>query len=451
MPVPAKPSAPEIGRVEPSGMLVRRDAFAAAVPPVSGWNIRWRTAADNTVSPPRPAGAYQERVGISVAALIATLSDLRPDYLYDVSIRAVNPDGGSTWSDTTQARTQMEDPMANLIVDLTEVQAGIEATAGTLVPATRKIPFITAAYTPEVVREELVERGTVRAPTVDVVTGRGARLVMEEHLSVETLLLPLLTAFANVAPVALAGAQRWTFTPSVVAPTALSTATFEVGATDGAAANYRGRFGFARPTSISITADGSSTAKLSTTWMGRAEQDLAAPAAVDAPDRWFVPARLLSLAVDDSWATRGNTVLGKVRSMTLTPDPGIEAMAALQGRADLDATHWLRDRLAGSLAIVVEHDGSSGAELGHWKAGGPALHAARGHQRHGGGRAAPAEVGRRGPLHRVSRRHRGRRRPARAEPHRRTAGRRRQELHVRRRGQRAVGVVGAGRGLSFGA
>ena len=359
MPAPSKPAAPELGQVTPHTVLVRRDAFAAAAPAIDTWNVRWRTG----------GGAYQQRSGIDVTALVVTLTELMAAADYEVSVRAVNADGNSTWSDATTVRTQKEDNMGNLIVDLTEVQAGIEAVAGTLVPATRKLPFITASYTPMITREELVERGTVRAPTTDVVTERGATLELEEHLSVETLLLPLLCGFASVAPVALAGAQQWTFEPSVTAPTGLDTATFEVAATDGGLDMYMGSFGFARPTSIAINADNSSTAKLSTTWMGRAEQALAAAAAVNAPDRWFVPARLLTLAVDDTWAGRGTTVLGKIRSMTLTPDPGLETMAALQGRSDLDATHWLRNRLMGTMAITVEHDGTSGSELDHWKAG----------------------------------------------------------------------------------
>lgn len=371
MPAPAKPATPEVARATPNTLLVRRDAFAVANPAVATWEVRYRTAADTSVAPNRVAGGYQSLTGIDDDVLVATLADLRPDYLYDVSIRAVNTDGNSTWSDTVQARTQLEDTMGNLVVDLTEVQAGLEAanSAGTLVAATRKLPFITAAFTPEITREELVERGTVRAATTDVVTGKGAQLVLEEHLSIETLLLPLLCGWARVNSAAFNSARRWVFTPSVVAPSGLATATFEVAATDGTTDNYRGRFGFARPTALSVVADGASTAKLNTTWMGRAEQTLGAAAGVSAPARWFVPARLLTLAIDDAWGSRGNTMLGKIRSMTLTPDPGLVAEAALEGRSDFDATHWLRNRLAGTVQFTVDHDGDSGAELGHWKDG----------------------------------------------------------------------------------
>lgn len=373
MAAPAKPADPEAVRATPSTLLVRRDAFAdpSPDPAISSWIVRWRTAADATTNPVRTAGQYQQRSGLDPDTLVVTLADLRPDYLYDFSIRSVNSDGNSTWSDTVQARTQEEDSMGNLLVDLTEVQAGLESAGspGNLVNATRKIPFITAAYTPEITREELLERGTVRAATNDVVTGQGAQLVMEEHLSYETLILPLLCAYAAVSPSNPNSHRLWQFTPSILAPTALRTATFEVAASDGATDTYRGRFGFARPTAISIVSDGSSTAKLNTTWMGRAEQDLNSVTAVDPPARTFIPARLMTLAIDDAWGNRGDTVLGKIRSMTLTPDPGLVAQAAVQGRADLDITHWLRNRLAGSLAIVVEHDGDSGSELGHWKAG----------------------------------------------------------------------------------
>jgi len=371
MAAPAKPAEPEAVRATPSTLLVSRDTFAAATPAISSWIVRWRTAADVTTNPPRTAGQYQQRSGLDPGTLVVTLADLLPGYLYDVSVRAVNTDGSSTWSDPVQARTQEEDSMGNLLVDLTEVQAGLETAGseGTLTTATRKIPFITAGYTPEITREELQERGTVRAATGDVVTARGAQLTLEEHLSYETLILPLLCAYAAVTPSSVSSHRLWQFTPSILAPTALRTATFEVAASDGAGDTYRGRFGFARPTAIQVVSDGSSTAKLNTTWMGRAEQALTNPAAVDPPVRTFVPARLMTLAIDDAWGSRGTTVVGKIRSMTLTPDPGLVAQAALQGRADLDMTHWLRNRLGGTLAIVVEHDGTSGSELDHWKTG----------------------------------------------------------------------------------
>ena len=256
--------------------------------------------------------------------------------------------------------------------DLTELQVGIEdaAAQGTLVTATQKVPFVSATLNPRQERKTLEERGTVLADTDDVVTQQGAELEITEELNTETILAALLCSLEHVDPAAMVAnmPRTWEFTPSVVLPSTLDTATWEFGLTDGVGTHYRGRFGFARCTALSIQAS-DETAQLTTTWMGRADQTLAAPASLTPPARFVVPSALFSVTVDDTWAALGTTAFGRVRSLTLDVDPGIEAAYALAGRADLDVTHWRRGRIRGGLSLVVDHDADASGELGHWKAG----------------------------------------------------------------------------------
>ena len=253
--------------------------------------------------------------------------------------------------------------------DLTEIQIGIETTAGTLVAATQKIPYVSASYTPTQDRKTLEEKGTVLADTTDVVTGRGSELELTEELNTETLISALRCSLRATAPVTAANMpQTWTFTPQVTVPSTLSTATIEVAATDGAAANDRRRFGFARPTSISIESS-ADTAQITTNWMGRAAQALAAAAALTPPERWVIPSALFACYIDDTWATLGTTQYGLLRSFSVDIDPGLAAAPALSGRADLDLPYWLRGRIRGSVALVVDHDADASGELAHWVAG----------------------------------------------------------------------------------
>ena len=258
-----------------------------------------------------------------------------------------------------------------LQADLTEIQIGLETTAGTLLAATQKIPYVSAAWTPMQDRKTLEEKGTVLADTTDVVTRQGSQLALTENLNTETIIAALaccLETPSATTPVDLAGAEMWTFTPSVLTPTALSTATIEIAAIDGGALAYSGRFGFARPTALSIEAsDG--TAQMTTTWMGRAKQPLTAAAALTPAARFIIPAELFAVYIDDTWATLGTTKYGHVRSFSFDLDPGLVEAPALAGRADLDTAYWRRGRIRGSLGLVVDHDGAGSSELAHWEAG----------------------------------------------------------------------------------
>ena len=367
MPVPSAPAAPEAVWTAPDSIRVQWDAVAAD-PALASWELRWRTAAGPSNNP--PAGAYQTRTGIDADARAATITDLTAAAIYEITLRAVNTDGNSTYSPPLRATTDEEEAMGILQADLTELQIGLEdaATAGTLVAATRKVPYVSASYQPVVMRKTLEERGTVLADTTDVIVRRGSELEVTEELNTETLIASLMCSLASVASAADAGSRLWTFTPAVTAPSGLRTATIEIAATDGGADTYQGRFGHARATAISIEASGE-TGQLTTTWMGRRRQTLAAPAAVAVPARWIIPAAALNVYIDDTWAALGTTQIGVVRNLTLDIDPGLTEAQALAGRADLDAAYWRRGRIRGGVNLTVDHDGDTTAELAHWEAG----------------------------------------------------------------------------------
>ena len=258
-----------------------------------------------------------------------------------------------------------------LQADLTELQVGIEAAAaqGTLVAATRKIPYVSATLTPAQDRKTLEERGTVLADTGDVVVKQGVTLELVEEFNTETIIAALLCCAESTTPTTTANMPEvWEFEPSVTVPSTVDTATWEFAATDGAAAAYRGRFGFARPTALSIEAS-EGTTQLSTTWMGRALQSLAAATAVAAPDRFIVPAPLWKVSINDTFAAIGTTPFGVVRSFTFGLDPGISEAPALAGRADLDVAYWRRGRIRGGVSMVVDTDADAAGELAHWRNG----------------------------------------------------------------------------------
>ena len=251
---------------------------------------------------------------------------------------------------------------------LDKVQAGVEAAAGTLVAATRLIPHISASLSPERNWKELGEVRGVRAAYDDVLVMRGTTLELEQHLDFEHCLLPFLCALQSVTPVGT-NPYTWPFEPSVGAPNLLATATWEVVVNDGTTNHYPRRFGYARPTKLGITLGTAETSKITSTWMGRAEQALAAPAVVATRPRTVIPGELFGVWINDSWATLGTTKFGNLRSATLDLTPGLVPAPRLQGRADLDMAHHDRGMIEGGVSLLFDTDAAGVAEIEHWEGG----------------------------------------------------------------------------------
>ena len=260
--------------------------------------------------------------------------------------------------------------MAVNLRSLTRLGVGIEAAnaQGTLVPATMGVPAGDMSFTPAVERKILEESNQLLAHRVAVPVKRESTLDVTTELAPETLLPVLLCSAANTAPTTGNDLpQSWVFEPSIAAPSALDTATWEI-SLRGSAAGRATRFGYARPTSWSIEASGE-TSQLSAAWMGRAEQPLPAAAAVAVPDRWIVPAALWRAWIDDTWAALGTTAFSRVRSVQFEFDPGLTPAPTFSGRPDLDMSDWWRGKLGGKLTILADHDAAAAGEIGHWRAG----------------------------------------------------------------------------------
>ena len=269
--------------------------------------------------------------------------------------------------------------MAILNADLTKVQIGPESTAGTLVAATRLVPFTGGSYTPKRERNAVEEMRGIMADYEDVLVRQGAELQLTQELDLENIIPAFECAFAAETATG-SDPYTWEHIPGRTAPAALASATFEIAETDGASANYRGRFGYARPTTLSIEVGADGTAQLQTTWMGRAEQALTSPASVSALERTILPVALFECYIDDSWAALGTTKVGQLRSCSIEYVPGLTPAYNQAGRDDLDMTGWYRSRFQGSLALSIDHDGddhfgADGLEGGH-----AAVYSAAGHR-----------------------------------------------------------------------
>ena len=250
--------------------------------------------------------------------------------------------------------------------DLTEAQCGIETTAGTLVAATRLVPFTSGSYTPGIDFKTLEEARGAMARFDDIQTRKMSTFQMTQELDLENILPALLCCFANVTPTGSTPNYTWTFTPAINTVRALATATWELALTDGTN-HYRRRFGFARPTAFSIEVGPDGTGQLTTTWMGRAAQPLAAPANVAALARNIIPSALFKVSIDDTWAGLGSNDNDDVRSFTFSPEMALSPGYNLQGRSDLDQTKWYQGPLTGSVAMVYDHDDDAAGELAHWE------------------------------------------------------------------------------------
>ena len=355
MVAPGKPSV-SLARAEPHALTVQ---WPGPVRRATSWAVSWTPDGGSTMT----------LSGIPAASREHTIAGLAAGTEYTITLAGVNDDG-STTSDDLVVSTQEAEAMAIFQSDLTRIQTGIEATAGSLVAATERSPYDSAVYEPTVTRQTLEESGTVLADTTDVVTGRGSSLEVNRVLSPETLITPLRCCLADVSPVGLGGAMRRVFTPSVTAPSGLATATIEIAANDGGSANtYQGRFGSARAMSIGITGAGEAAAETKVQWMGRARKALTSPANLSNHARWIIPTKAFACYVDDTWARLGATKMATVRSFDIELESGQSAAPAVDGAEDLDLSYFRRGRIGGTLKLVVDHDEDTTGELDHWESG----------------------------------------------------------------------------------
>lgn len=267
--------------------------------------------------------------------------------------------------------------MATSIVAFDLLQAGIETTKGTLVPATRKLPgegtiveeqdFYRSPY-PAGVRATVGGAGTILR--------KGLTVDWNTDLNPSDILWPLLTGIRGaVSPSAGAGgeaaAQTWTFTPQLTTgvPT-IDAATIEYAMNDGSTAHYYREAGYAICESFKIEHAVNAMPKLSWKWFARAGQTGTVTSSLTPYTiRHLIAGNLLSLYLDTSWAGLGGTQLtGVVRSGSIDVMTGFKPDYTSDGRSDLDMTKHSVGALGAKVGLVLELDSVGAARIANYRA-----------------------------------------------------------------------------------
>ena len=195
--------------------------------------------------------------------------------------------------------------MAIGLTALQRIAAGEEATAGVAVAPSRLLPHIIGtSFTEEIERQRLDEARGVLAYVDDVVVRRGSMLELQQEFDWDHALLAFLCGLADVAGVPTSASTPYVYTMAAnpTAPTAKSSATFEVLQSDGTTDHIRRQFSHARPTQIGIEWEQNATTKITTTWMGTVPVAGTKPtiAATTLASRRVVPVALWTVEIDDS-------------------------------------------------------------------------------------------------------------------------------------------------------
>lgn len=262
--------------------------------------------------------------------------------------------------------------MAAGLYPLRLLQLGFEATAGTAVPATKKIVG-DSTYTPMIEREfEEYPRG-VRA----MVTGggfakqQGSKIEHDGNLTYEEILYPLLSGIVNDAAPTGSDPYTWDFAPVLTGQASLKTITAEFVVNDGSTLHYEREAAYCFTTEFEIDIQANDVAKLKWTMEGRAEGASTVTAAL-APitGRTVVPSNLFALWIDDSGGTVGTTAkTGTLRGANIKVTTGALPDYTLDGRTALDHTGVQSQMLKGELELTMEHNANAATEIAAWRAG----------------------------------------------------------------------------------
>jgi len=260
--------------------------------------------------------------------------------------------------------------MAAGLYPLRRLQVGRETTSGSRVPATQQV-IGEHEWTPIIDRyQEAYPRGVrVRHTPRDANQQRGSRLVVNTDCDFEHLLVPL---SCGVVKPSRSGSGPFThaFTPDLTARLNIDTLTAEYLVTDGSADHYEREFGYGAVERIRLTWASGQPTKLSYTIFGRREQASSITTGVGVvAGREIIPSALWSLAIDDTQANLGNSVLdgGHFRAGSLEIITGATPRYGIAGRADLDMNGIDTDLLAATLSLTVSHHGDAAAEYQHWR------------------------------------------------------------------------------------
>lgn len=252
-------------------------------------------------------------------------------------------------------------------------QIGLEATPGTLVPATTRL-LGTFAVEEEQVRSRDTHPRLAFLPDdgPGIITRKGGRIAHDTELTFEEALYAFLCGLENDAVPTGAGPYTWQFFRNWGAVANVKSATWEYAVNFGSE-TYEREFGFAHPEEIRIGIDATSEdpATFGATWFGRALQTSTVTAAL-APvtGRQKIAGMSFGLWIDSSWATLGNTAkTGLLKSAQVTIPTGLAPDMTVDARADLDFSGVKNKLATPSIALTFNHDTNGKTEVDAWRDG----------------------------------------------------------------------------------
>ena len=163
----------------------------------------------------------------------------------------------------------------------------------------------------------------------------------------------------------------WEFLPNWATVNTLNAITFEYVIDDGSTQHYEREFAFGICRSFGFDFAFGEIARMRTEYFGRATQSGTFTAAkTPLIGRSPVSSNLLTVAIDDAWASLGNAAKSTlVRSATLDVVTGREPDYTLDGRTDQDMVGVRTGRATATLSLVMEHTADAATEIGKWRAG----------------------------------------------------------------------------------
>ncbi len=261
--------------------------------------------------------------------------------------------------------------MADAIVPLEAVQYGVETTPGTIVAADTVLELEGGggSFAPNIERVPVEDRHGVLAVTRDLVVMRGSAMSYSHVLDYEQMAIALACGL-DADPVTGAGPYDRVWTPSLTAPNALDTASFEVSFTDGSTRHLEKEFGYAVCTGFAIEGGASEEAKFTADWIGRAQQASTYTTSQSPLTREEIAGGDFGLYIDGTWANLGTTQkTGLIRSFKYTVQTGVKPKFSMDARGDLDFGGILRGELGVQLDIEYWFNGDAATEYAAWEAG----------------------------------------------------------------------------------
>ena len=256
--------------------------------------------------------------------------------------------------------------MSSGIRSLTKIQVGKEATRGTGVAATRRVPMRQALYRRQLQQERLeglITGQLARVVNAPVATRHGTEFEVQDWLNFDDVLLPLLSGVKGAVTPTEPGtgeARLWTFTPPVTGDPAPDTFTveFEEGS-PAATAGMKAPYGFTTEIEITATEDG--LPELRYVMMARKTLDGAATGSLSVGSPAYAANSRWAVSIDGAWATLGTTpITGQVYGLTWRFSGHLRPAYYFDNRPKLDFSNYEVGIRQAELMFDVVHDPASG-------------------------------------------------------------------------------------------